>query len=101
MKGYIVTIYRGDIALEVFVNKDLSKRPLPDNQGVFATIEITDGCNDKTPVFWDNLDYFINGLNKEQKKDCEVDLKKKNQYYEDWYKDLMWCIKRAKKLNIV
>ena len=93
MEHITIQFHCGDVTLSVYVTEHL----FSDGKN-FGYIEVHDGTLDTKPVFWDNLNYFLD-LNKEKKIEIKTELKENKQFYPGVVSDIKNCVKRAVKLG--
>lgn len=91
MEGTIISVYKGNATIDVFVNNDLSK-PMKEP---FGSIIVTDGSIGKADVFWDNLKYFED-IDLEKEKSMIKELIDADQYYKGVIEDIKYIMDRVK-----
>jgi hypothetical protein len=94
MEGQIIRFYKNEVALEIFLNDDLSTMWKDD-----ASITIDTGMIDCKPKYWDNLRFFLENKEKLIKKECKPDVKELGLKWGEVYADIKYLIKKAKKLG--
>lgn len=94
-----IQFYIEDVQLNLCVTKDL--KPQEGNLKNFGYFEITDGSLETKPLFWDNVDFFLECDKKAFKDECKKELVKAGYDWKEIYKIIKTLLKRAKKLKII
>lgn len=88
-----------DVTLAIDVDKNLQQRSdVLKNNGY---IEITSGAIGEKPIFWDNIEYFIELDYEKFKEECGDDLKRLVYNKKEIFKTIKQLIKRAIKLELL
>ena len=85
--------------VELTLSVDENLKP---GKHLFGDIQIESVyTNNPEKIFWDGLEFFINGKKKELKEECEDELVEKGLYVKGTFKAIKALLKEAKKLGIL
>ena len=93
-----VQLVFNNVILNISTTENVKRRK--DKLINWGFIEITSGRVDKSTIFWDNLDFFIECKFKSFKEECGADLKDRVSPKET-YKTVKKLLKRAYKLKLL
>lgn len=95
MEGVIISLYKDDVTLDVWVKDDLSK-----DKTLFGAIKVSEGMDNEF-CYWDNIPFFQNVSRKDFRNECGGDLGKLRHRGNEIYDDIKYLISKAKKLNLL
>ena len=96
-----IQMFYNNVELNISVRDDLTGYDYNDPLYNDGFLQITDGTIQDKPVYWDNLNFFINCRKKEFKEECKTELKEKGYNWKEVYKDIKTLLKRAESLKLI
>lgn len=94
-----IQFYFEDVQLNLCITADLKRQE--GNLKNFGYFEITDGRLEHKPLFWDNIDFFLECNKSGFKDECKKELVEAGYEWKEIYKIIKTLLKRAKKLKII
>ena len=92
-----IQLFLNNVELNIYVDKNLKRK----KEHIFGYFQITDGKKDDEPLYWDNIEFFIEAKKERFKEECGKELEEKGYDWKQTYKEIKTLLKRAKKLRLI
>ena len=96
-----VQMIYNNVELNISVDDDLTGYSINRPLFRYGYLQISDGTIKDEPIYWDNLNFFIDCRKKEFKEECKTELKEKGYNWKEVYKDIKTLLERAENLKLL